>query len=74
MCLLSLKVVFQESFRSLYKELFGENVYKKVKEELNENCILHKRLYKLIIIVSSAPPLKFIFCYQPQRWGGSSLK
>jgi len=26
------------------------------------------------IVVSSAPPLKFIFSYQPQRWWGSSLR
>jgi len=58
---LSSKVVFQESFRSLYKKLFGENVGE---EELSENCIFHKRLNKFIIVVSSVPPLKFILCYQ----------
>ena len=43
MCLLSSKVMFQESFRSLYKELFGEMYCKEVEEELSENCIFHKR-------------------------------
>ena len=61
MCLLSSKVMFQESFRSLYTELLGENEYKEVEEELSENCIFHKRLNKFIIVVFSISPLKFIF-------------
>ena len=63
MCLLSSKIVLQESFRSLYKGLFGENICKEVEEKLSENCKFHKRLNKFII-VSIAPSLKFIFfCY-----------
>ena len=51
---------FQESFRSLYKELFGENVYKEVEEELSENCIFYQRLYKNLSFLFHLL-LKFIF-------------
>jgi len=54
MYLLGSKIVLLESFKSLYKELFGENVCKEVEKELSENCISHKRLNKFIIVISSA--------------------
>ena len=69
MSFLNSKVLFQESFRSLYKELFGENVCKKV-EELSENCIFHKKLNKISLLF----PLLLKFIFLLLKWHQSKEK
>ena len=55
MCFLSSRVVFQGSFRSLYKESLGENACMEVEEELSENYIFYQRLYKNLSLLFHLP-------------------